>query len=123
MEAKDNSSKTESKKATLIDSLYVQIEAAAKNCDFKLAEETRNKLITAAPSALAEIIGSAKIIENEKSANLDATHMQVWNKLYSTLSQEETNCLFYSMKKLVLPEKKMILAQDSYNTRLFFKST
>jgi hypothetical protein len=73
-----------------------------------------------APTALKEIIDSAEIIEKEKAAGLDNEHLAIWDNLYGNLSAEEKNGLFYSMKKMVIPAKKILLSHGAYNTRLFF---
>ncbi len=100
--------------------LFKQIEQAAKSKEFQQAETLRNELIEIAPTALTEIIKSAEIIEEEKTAGIDANHLMVWENLYSTLTTEEKNCLFYSMKKVIVPPKKILLSHGAYNTRLFF---
>lgn len=103
-----------------VKALYDQIVSAAQTKDFKRAETLREKLLDIAPTALTEIIGSAEIIEEEKSSGLDSDHLAVWSDLYSSLSQEEQNCVFYSMKKVIIPPKKIILSHGAYNTKLFF---
>lgn len=100
--------------------LYEEIVVAAKAKEFQRAEALRDKLLEVAPTALSEIIGSAEVIEEEKASGVDTDHLAVWDHLYSTLSQEEINCLFYSMRKVVVPPKKIILSHGAYNTKLFF---
>ena len=55
-----------------------------------------------------------------KNAGIDKNHLAIWDKLYGALSTEEKNCLYYSLKKVVVPPGKVILAQGAFNTRLFF---
>ncbi len=100
--------------------LFTEIEVAAKAKDFTSAEALRNKLMEIDSMALKEIIDSAEIIEKEKSDGLDREHLAIWDRLYQDLSPEECNCFFYSMKKLVIPPKKILLSHGAYNTRLFF---
>ena len=107
-------------KSVDVAALFAQIERAAGKKDFSTAEALRSELLQQAPEALTEIIEAAEIIEKEKTAGLDADHLAVWDQLYSGLSPEEKNTLFYSMKKVVLPPKKIILSHGAYNTRLFF---
>ncbi|MBM9604625.1 cyclic nucleotide-binding domain-containing protein [Desulfopila inferna] len=114
-----NSSDSEDK-GILIKKLFDEIEAAAKSRDFKSAEALREKLLETDATALTEIIKSAEIIEQEKAAGIDKDHLAIWDSLYSTLTQEEKNGLFYSMKRVVVPPKKIILSHGAYNTRLFF---
>jgi len=100
--------------------LFDQIKAAAQKMDFQHAENLREKLLEQYPSALSEIIKSAEIIEEEKVAGIDPHHLDVWDDLYSTLTQEEKNGLFYALKRVVVPPRKIILSHGAYNTRLFF---
>lgn len=115
----DNYSESDSK-SEQVKQLVTEIQAAAEKRDFPRAEALREKLMQVDSMALSEIIASAEIIEKEKTAGLDPKHLAVWDSLYSTLSQSEKNCLFYSMKKAVLPPKKIILSHGAYNTKLFF---
>lgn len=107
-------------KSELVQELYAQIQVAVKEKNFHQAEILRERLIQADSMALKEIIGSAELIEQEKAAGMDTEHLAIWDPLYSTLSQGEKICLFYSMKKIELPPKKIILSHGSYNTKLFF---
>lgn len=104
----------------LIGRLFEEITLAARAKDFERAEALREELLTVAPMALKEVIGSAEVIEHEKTSGVDANHLAIWDRLYSTLTEEEQNGLFYSLRKIVIPPKKIILAQGGYNTRLFF---
>lgn len=107
-------------KEELVKQLCNQIEQAAKEKNFKQAEMLRNRLLEVDSTALTEIIKAAEIIEEEKTAGIDSEHLEIWENLYSTLTTEEKNCLFYSMRKVVIPPKKIILSHGAYNTRLFF---
>ena len=107
-------------KAELVQKLYADIQIAAKEKNFQHAEALRERLMQVDSMALPEIIGSAELIEQAKASGMDSEHLAIWDSLYSTLSQGERNCLFYSMKKIVLPPKKIILSHGAYNTRLFF---
>ncbi len=107
-------------KAEQVKKLFSEIEIAAKSKDFTRAEALRNRLMEIDSMALKEIIDSAEIIEKEKAEGVDQEHMSIWNHLYQDLSAEERNGLFYSMKKMVIPPKKILLSHGAYNTRLFF---
>ncbi|MBW2659948.1 MAG: hypothetical protein JRC87_10230 [Deltaproteobacteria bacterium] len=100
--------------------LCQEISVAAGAGDFPRADLLRNELIKSCPMALKEIIGSAEVIENERAAGIDNQHLAVWDHLYKDLSQEEKNCLFYSMRRAKVPPKKVLLSAGSYNARLFF---
>lgn len=96
-----------------------EIEAAARARNFKLAEELHESLVVNYPMALREIIKASGIIEDEKTAGIDQVHLALWGKLYDSLSDEERNCLYYSMKRYVLRPKTMILTHGQVNNRLF----
>jgi hypothetical protein len=100
--------------------LFDEILVAAKAKEFERAETLREELLEVAPMALKEVIGSAEAIEQEKASGMDGDHLALWDDLYSTLTQEERNGLFYSLKKVVMPPKRVILAQGGFNSRLFF---
>lgn len=99
--------------------LFTKIEEHAKNFEFSEAEALREKLIETVPGALSEIIKSDALIEEAKTAALDKDHLAIWRDLYEDLSEEETNCLFFSLKKVVVPPKKRILAHGALNSKLF----
>ncbi len=107
-------------KAGRVQKIFNEIEAAAKSRDFQRADALRERLLETDATALTEIIKAAQIIEQEKAAGIDAEHLATWDTLYSNLSPEEKNGLFYSMKRVVVPPKKIILSHGAYNTRLFF---
>ncbi len=103
-----------------IQKIYSEIISSAKAREFKRAETLRNKLMQEAPTALKEIIGSAEIIEAEKAKGIDSRHLAIWDNLYGSLNQDERNAVFYTMKRIVVPAKKIILSHGAYNTKLFF---
>lgn len=103
----------------IIKKLFAEIQVLAKARDFKRAEQLRDKIIEIDPMALSQIIKSSAIIEEEMTAGIDRVHLLTWAKLYDNLSDEERNCLYYSMKQYVLPPKKMLLTHGAMNNRLF----
>lgn len=103
-----------------INRLCSEIKIAAEAGDFRAAERLREKLIETSPMAISEAIKTAELIENEMSAAIDKDHLAIWPELYDQLTIEERNCLFHSMQKYILPEKRMLLKYGSLNNRLFF---
>ncbi len=103
-----------------IKKIYSEIISSAKAKKFQRAEALRDKLMDEAPTALKQIIDSAEIIEEEKAKGIDPKHLAIWDKLYGSLSQDERNAVFYAMRKIVIPPKKIILSHGAYNTKLFF---
>jgi hypothetical protein len=109
----------QTQRARTVEQLVAAIVAAAEARDFRRADEVHAELLAAFPAALSDIIKAANIIEEEKSAAIEKDHLLMWHKLYQTLSDEERNCLYYSMKKHLLPPKTLILAHRAVNDRLF----
>jgi CRP-like cAMP-binding protein len=109
----------QAERAPTVEQLVATIVQAAKVRDFKRADQVHAELIAAFPASLSEIIRAANIIEEEKSAGIEKDHLLMWCKLYQALSDEERNCLYYSMKKHLLPPKTLILAHRAVNDRLF----
>lgn len=100
--------------------LFEKIRLATEKGDFTLAEKLRDELIETAPMAINEAIASAEMIEKAMSDAVDKDHLSIWPELYENLSTAEKNCLFHSMQKYVLPEKRMLLQYGSLNNKLFF---
>jgi CRP-like cAMP-binding protein len=107
-------------KSRLVDKIVAEVKAALQAREFIRADALRDKLVEVDPMALGEIIKVNGLIEKEKTAAIDRDHLAIWSKLYDDLSEEERNCLFYSMKKAVVPPKKLLLSHGALNSRLFF---
>ncbi len=103
-----------------VQKLFNQIKILAANKDFLQAEALREKLIELHPMSLREIIDSAEIIEKEKGEGIDQDHLALWDKLYSTLNEEEKSCFYYSLRKFIIPPKRKILSKGAFNNRLYF---
>lgn len=97
-----------------------QIQQALEAGDFQAAEALRDTLVHSHPMAISETIRINELIEKAMSAAVDNEHLAIWPDLYEQLTIEERNRLFHSMKKYVLPEKKLLLKYGSMNNRLFF---
>jgi len=99
--------------------LFEMIVENAKKKQFIKAEKFRRQIIDLNSMALNEIINSAEIIESEKAKAIDLDHKKRWMPLYNKLSDEETNDLYYSLKKINLMPGKMIMQESRINNRLF----
>jgi CRP-like cAMP-binding protein len=87
---------------------------------FHEAEQMHESLLEQYPMSLASVISTAEIIEEQKSLKIDYEHLNIWDHLYSQLSTEERNCLFYSTDVITVPAGKMIIRQGIFNPRLLF---
>ena len=92
--------------------------ARAKN--FPKAEALRERLMAVDDMALTEIIKTAEIIEAEKSNAIDQDHVNAFKTLYDTLTEEESNALYFAQEPLVLEAGEVLYRQGDVNTRLFF---
>lgn len=106
-------------KSRLVKKLVSEIAAAARARDFQQADVLSDKLVAVDPMALVEIIKVNGLIEEAKTAAFDRDHLAIWSKLYDNLSEEERNGLFYSMKKIVVPPKKLLFSHGTRSDRLF----
>ena len=102
------------------DQLAKEVENLAKSGLFQQAEETRARLLELHPMAISQIVAAAEVIEEEKTTQLDHDHIALWDKLYSSLGQEEKNALFYSSKPVSIAQGKLLFVQGKKNNRLFF---
>lgn len=102
------------------DELMQQINQLARSGAFREAERLREQLIKSNPMALGAIVSTAEVIEEEKTKKLDQAHLDIWSELYSELSREETNCLFFSLKLARVESGKLLFGQGKPNNRLFF---
>lgn len=100
--------------------LFDLIVTYAKKKDFVKAEVLREKLYEVDSMALNEIVRSGEIIEEEKSESIDQDHLVIWSKLYDILSEEQSNALYYSMKKATYDIDETIFEQGERNSSLYF---
>lgn len=104
---------------TDLETLTERIKDLARNGSFREAELLREQLMETSPMALDSIVSSAEVIEEEKTKRLDPNHISTWSELYDQLSAEQTNCLFYSLKRVKVGAGKLLFAQGRPNNRLF----
>jgi CRP-like cAMP-binding protein len=100
--------------------IFDLVEIYAKKKDFTEAEALREKLYDVDPMALDEIIRSGELIEEAKSESIDETHKNIWSKLYSTLTTEEANALYFAMKECTYGSNEAVFNQGDTNSNLYF---
>lgn len=96
------------------------IEEQARKRNFARAEALRKRLMAVDEMALTEIIRTAEIIEACKTSALDHDHLACFAPLYDSLSEEETNALFFGMPTLNAASGDILYRQGEPNGRLFF---
>ncbi|MFH1672362.1 MAG: cyclic nucleotide-binding domain-containing protein [Pseudomonadota bacterium] len=100
--------------------LFDLIVQYAKEKNFEKAEALRERLFEVDAMALTEIIRSSEIIEQEKSESIDPDHLSIWSGLYSTLTTEESNALYYAIKKGAYDADQTIFKQGKQSPSLYF---
>ena len=100
--------------------LFEMIVKNARAKNFPKAEALRNKLFEINDMALTEIIRSGEIIEEEKAGAIDQNHLEVWSKLYSTLTTEEANALYYNLEEKNYGAHVTLFEEGKPNKRLLF---
>lgn len=102
------------------EALAGRIRELASKGEFVEAEAIREQMMNSEDIPLAIIVSTAEFIEEQKTKFLDQEHLEFWNELYEDFSEEETNCLFYSLKKASVGPKKLLTMQGKPNKRLYF---
>lgn len=115
-----DASKNSGKNILSAASLTSEIANLAQGGDFQKAEKLRAYLLKHHPMALSEIIATGEAIEEQKTLGLDKEHLTIWEDLYSDLTKEETNALFYATKKTAIPSGKLLIKQGKPVSRLLF---
>jgi CRP-like cAMP-binding protein len=100
--------------------LYELIVKHAKQKNFPKAETLRQKLFDIDPMALTEIIKSAEIIEEEKNVSIDVSHKELWAKLYTLLTAEETNIVYYALKEAAFEPDQPVFRQGQLSPKIYF---
>ena len=77
--------------------LFDLIVEYAKEKNFARAEALWKRLLEVDPMALTEITKAGEIVEEEKFKSIDQEHLDIWLGLYSILTTEETNALYYAI--------------------------
>ena len=103
--------------------LLEAITKFAKEKNFEKAEELRDTLYEVAPMALAEIVSSGEIIEEEKSLTLDKNHLKTWARLFDTLTTDESNGLYFALKTKSFKAGQPVFEQGQLDSRMYFIKT
>ena len=110
----------ENNKEAAVKLLFDLIVNYAKKKNFAKAEALRERIYEVDSMALTEIIKSADIIEEEKSESIDQNHLNIWSRLYDTLSAEEANAVYYAMKEATYDPDQPVFEQNDQDSNLYF---
>jgi CRP-like cAMP-binding protein len=100
--------------------VYEAVVHFAKEKQFTTAEALRDKIYDIDPLALTEIVEAAEIIELEKNESIDKNHQGIFKDLYSDLTPEEGNAIFFAMEEVTFSSGDNFFSQGHKNNELFF---
>ncbi len=100
--------------------LFDLIVECVHNKDFHNAERLRGRFNEINPNALAEIIQSAELIEQEKNGVQVRGYLDIWSNLLHELSAEEFSAIYHELENRQLEPEEVLVNQGDKNDELFF---
>jgi len=96
------------------------IERVARLRNFVQAQKLREWLIDIDPTALSEILRAAEIIDREKIAAIDKSHLEIWGGLYDILSTDEFSAVYHALNHKEFENEERVVNQGDLLGNLFF---
>ena len=106
--------------AEVVKAFYNGIVRYAGRRDFAKAEQLRETMIEVVPNAIAEIVKSGEIIENEKTAAMDFEKIKPWASLFNKFTPTEAIEFYYTLKTMTAKAHQRIFQQGDCDNRLYF---
>jgi CRP-like cAMP-binding protein len=106
--------------AEVIKAFYNGIVRYAGRKDFVRAEQLRESMMEIVPNAIAEIIKTGEIIENEKTGALDFEKIKPWAALFNKFTPAEAVAFYYLLKTTTAKAHHRIFQQGDCDDRLYF---
>ena len=103
-----------------IKSLLFLVAKYAKQKNMDKAEELRERIIEIDPMALSEALRANDFIEEAKRKPIDKHHREIWDDLYSRLTENEAQALYSELKEATFPADTYIFKQGEMNSCLYF---
>jgi CRP-like cAMP-binding protein len=107
-------------KTAAAEQLLELIERAARLRNFVQAEKLREWLIEIDSAALSQIVQAAEIIDREKIASIDKSHLEIWSELYDILTTDEFSAVYHALKHKKYENEEIIVSQGTLQGSLFF---
>ncbi len=95
------------------------IETTARKKQFEIAEKLRDWLIQVDSMSLMEIIHAAEIIEEEKTASINASHHEVWKELATLLGVDEFASFYHCLTTRYYSKGEMVVNQGTFIANLY----
>ena len=106
-----------------VDLLLELVKICAAGRDFGRAEFYRDRMNEIDSLALTEIFAANEAIDKAKAGAIDKGFMESWSNLFSTLTEEESNALYYGLQTLECGDEEVICQQGKLNQKLYFADT
>jgi CRP-like cAMP-binding protein len=106
--------------AEVIKAFYNGIVRYAGRKDFVRAEQLRETMMEMVPNAIAEIVKTGEIIENEKTAAMDFEKIKPWASLFNEFTPGEAAAFYYALKTTTAKIHQRIFQQGDCDNRLYF---
>lgn len=107
-------------RSAAIEGLLELIEKTARMRNFRQAEKLREWLVEIDSNAFNRIIKASEIIEREKAAAIDKSHIEKWSALNDFLDTGEFNNLYHSLIHKKYNDGELIVSQGTLQNALFF---
>ncbi|MGW8193040.1 MAG: cyclic nucleotide-binding domain-containing protein [Desulforhopalus sp.] len=107
-------------RSTAVDQLLQLIERTARMRNFRQADKLREWLVEIDETAFKEIIRAAEIIDREKAAAIDKSHLEQWSSLYDSLATEEFNAFYHVLLHKKYGDGDVVVNQGALQNALFF---
>lgn len=101
------------------DLLYKLAIESARNKDFAKSEAYRDRLYEVDSMAISRIVEVNEVIEIEKSKAITPNLRRQWSRFFESLSDEEANAFFFSLKQREFDSETLVLEQGAPNNRLY----
>ena len=100
--------------------LYEKCIEAAKEKRFEVAEMLKDRILDVNPNALAEVIQAGEIIQEESLTNFSSSHIKVWQDLFDTLTTDEFDSLYNTLKTDDYGAGSVVVEQGTDSPCLYF---
>jgi CRP-like cAMP-binding protein len=107
-------------KTAAAEQLLELIERAARLRNFVQAEKLREWLIEIDSTALSQLVQAAEIIDREKIASIDKSHLEIWSELYDILTTDEFSAVYHALQHKKYKNEEIIVSQGTLQGSLCF---
>lgn len=96
------------------------IEQATRQRRFTQADQLKDWLARIDPNNLSAIIKAGEIIDAEKKASIDKSHLEVWSGLYDRLSTEEFTTFYHALVHRSFNDEELLAKKGDIQNSLYF---